>query len=363
LKPPAEIVAVSLSYDLRRATGAALAGDLFRVLGAIRREGSIAGAARALGGSYRHLWGYLKAQEQALGRELLRWDRGRAARLTDFAERLLWAETRIRARLAPQIENLQTEIGRELTAAFDDSVPIVSCNASHDPALKELQRLCAESSLLLDIHYEGSLQALASLRAGRCQFAAIRLPLGRPELAARGSGVHRAFGPMLRLGREKMIVVSQRQLGLIVAEGNPLGLRGVADVGRTRFVRRAAGSGSRLLLDELMRAEGATQPAAESALDESTHLALAAAVASGAADAGFGIEAAAQQFGLGFVPLVREHCFLVCDAADVDAAPASRLRETLASDAWRRSLSALAGYDAEGAGTVVSLRRTLPWYR
>ena len=97
-------------------------------------------AARELGWSYRHLWGYLKKREQELGRDLLHWDRGRAARLTEFAEKLLWAESRILARLAPQIENLAAGISRELTIAFDDTIPVASCAASHDMALPELRR-------------------------------------------------------------------------------------------------------------------------------------------------------------------------------------------------------------------------------
>jgi len=359
-----DIVAVSLSFDLKRVDGETLSGELFKVLGAVRREGSIAAAGRALGWSYRHLWGYLKEQEQALGRALILWDRGRSARLTDFAEKLLWAETRIRARLAPQIENVQTEIGRELTIAFNDEVPIVRCAASHDLALTELQRLCGASRLLFDLRYLGSLRALEALRRARVQFAGIHLPLGRPELARRGSLVHQAFGPLLRLGREKMILACHRTQGIVVAPGNPLGLRGLADLPRARMVNRPVGTGTRALLDELLRQEGVDAAALRGyEHDEATHLSVAAAVAAGAADAGFGIAAAATRHGLGFVPVVREAYFLVCEAADVDGEPARRLREVLASQAWHAALGALDGYDAEGAGDVVSLRRTLPWYR
>lgn len=359
-----EVVPVSLSYSLSAPDDGPLSNPFFRVLGTLRRVGSIAGAARELSWSYRHLWGYLKAQELALGRPLVRWDKGRAARLTEFAEKLLWAESRILARLAPQIENLGTEISRELTIAFDDRLPIASCVASHDPALPELRRLCAESSLLFDLRYAGSIEALDSLRQGGCRFAGIHLPLGRPELAARGSAVHRAFGGRLRLGREKLIRVCQRQQGLMLAPGNPLGVRRMADLGRLRFVNRDATTGTRALLDELLRQDG-IDPATIDGHDriEPTHLAVAIAVASGSADAGFGLHAAASSQGLAFQPLVQEEYFLVCAADTIETEPAVRLRQTLASPAWAQALQALPGYRADGAGEVVSLRRTLPWYR
>jgi putative molybdopterin biosynthesis protein len=321
------------------------------VLGTIRAEGSIAAAARRLDHSYRHLWGYLKRQETRLGRPLIYWDKGRAARLTVFAEKLLWADTRIRARLAPQIENLATEIGRELTVA------------SHDLALTGLRGLCQRAGLLLDLRFAGSLDALAALRHGLCEFAGIHLPLGRPSLAARGSGLHRAFGPWLRPGREKLIRVARRTQGLFVAPGNPLRVREPADLLRVRFANRAAGAGTRVLLDQLL-AQGGIAPGDIFGYDsaEATHLAVATAVASGAADAGFGIEAAARQCGLDFVPVVDEDYFFACSATTVDSPSALQLRDVLASAAWQDLLGALPGYAPGDAGQVVSLRRTLPWY-
>lgn len=364
MTPSSAVIPVSLGYTLEQPGDHLLGNPFFRVLAVVQRAGSIAAAARELGWSYRHLWGYLKKREQELGRDLLHWDRGRAARLTEFAEKLLWAESRILARLAPQIENLAAGISRELTIAFDDTIPVASCAASHDMALPELRRLCADQALLLDLRFEGSLDSLESLRLGRCRFAGIHLPLDQPELARRGSLIHRAFGNRLRLGREKLIRVSRRTQGLMVRAGNPLGIHGLDDLARVRFVNRPSGTGTRALFDELLRVKGIDgRTIAGYDHEENNHLSVAAAVASGHADAGFGLAAAAAAQGLECIDGVREDYFFVCPADFIDSIPAQRLRETLASPQWHEVLGSLPGYDATGAGEVVSLRRTLPWYR
>ena len=99
----------SLGDDAREPAG----GELFGILEAVRAGGSIAAAARTLACSYRHLWGRLRFWEARLGRALIRWDRGRAARLTDFGDKLLWADARIKARLAPELDTLVAGIERE----------------------------------------------------------------------------------------------------------------------------------------------------------------------------------------------------------------------------------------------------------
>lgn len=359
-----DIVSIALHYELAAAGGSQLRNPFFEVLGAVRAEGSIAGAARRLGWSYRHLWGWLKDQEARLGRPLILWDRGRAARLTEFAEKLLWAETRIRARLAPQIDNLAAEIGRELTVAFDDAVPIATCVASHDLALPKLRGLCESTDgVLFDLRFADSLEALAALRAQRCLFAGIHLPCSRPDLARRGSPMQRAFAPRLRLGREKLIQVARRAQGLMLPPGNPRRIHAIGQLSRLRFVNRAPGTGTRALFDALVaaaRIDPASIPGYERA--EATHLAVAAAVASGQAQAGFGIQAAAAEMGLAFVPLVVEDYFLVCDRATLEGPAARSVIRALASPAWRDAVAALPGYDAHDAGTVRSLRRTLPWH-
>lgn len=357
------IVGVEFRYEFSREPATQLQNTFFDVLGAVRHEGSIAAAARALGLSYRYLWGYLKDQEARLGRALVHWDKGRAARLTAFAEKLLWAETRIRARLAPQIENLAADISRELSSAFDDDVRIARCVASHDLSLPLLKRLCQDQELLLDLRFEGSLAALQELNAGRCAFAGIHLPQSRPELAAHGSHVHHAFSPLLRPRRHAMLRVARRTQGLFVAHGNPLRICGLDDLRRVRFVNRAPTTGTRVLLDELLERHGIGRDSiAGYRHEEANHLAVAATVAAGAADAGFGIQAAAVGKSIGFVPLVIEDYFLVCERASLETPVTQEILAVLSSAGWRERIAALPGYAATGAGEIVS-PRTLPWYR
>jgi putative molybdopterin biosynthesis protein len=150
-----------------------------------------------------------------------------------------------------------------------------------------------------------------------------------------------------------------------VASRNPLGLRSLADLQRTRarFVNRALGTGTRVLLDELLAQSGIAPAAIEGyALTEPSHAAVAQAVASGAADAGLGIEAAARSRGLDFVPLLKEDYYLVCLKAALEEPPVQALLGVLRGPDWRALLAALPGYEPDRCGEVLSLRARLPWW-
>ena len=86
--------------------------------------------------------------------------------------------------------------------------------------------------------------------------------------------------------------------------------------------------------------------------EEFTHPAVAATVASGGADAGFGLRAAAAEYGLAFVPLVRERYFLAVRAKDAAKPPFVRLIEVLKSPAFARRVRRLPGYHPAGAGSI-----------
>jgi molybdate-binding protein len=96
---------------------------------------------------------------------------------------------------------------------------------------------------------------------------------------------------------------------------------------------------------------------------EDTHVAVAAAIAAGAADVGIGIEAAAAEAGLSFAPLVDENYYLVCRKQDLETPPLQALRRRLASPAWAAALAGLPGYGVQQPGEVLALTRALPWWR
>ncbi|MEI6027891.1 MAG: substrate-binding domain-containing protein [Betaproteobacteria bacterium] len=341
-------------------TGSQVDNPLFDLLSAVATEGSIQGAARALGLSYRHLWGSLKQWEETVGQALVVWQRGQPARLTAFAERLLWAERQARERLVPHIEALRRELQRVMEEALDGSRQVLRIDASHDLMLPVLQTLADAQGLHIELRFAGSLDALRSLAEGRCVVAGFHVPpLSRSEHYAR------ALKALLKPGRHKLISAMRRTQGLMVAPGNPQGVHSLADVGRMglRFAAREPGSGTGLLAEHLAAQQGFPLASLLTAVQETSHLACAAAVASGSANAALGIEAAAARYGLGFVPLVEEDYYLVC-LADALEQPAVRLLcRLLQGPDWRGAVGDLEGYSCPPrTGEVLSLTRALPWW-
>jgi putative molybdopterin biosynthesis protein len=348
-----------------RQHGAALANPLVDLLRTLRDTGSISAAARAMGSSYRHTWGALKQWEDTLGAPLVVWVKGQNARLTPLAERLLWAETRARSRLAPHIEALRSELERVLALAFDAGHEVITLYASHDLALPLLRERADAQALHIDLRFAGSADALHALVQGRCDVAGFHVPVLAEQNKA--PTFARALKALLKPGQHKLIASHRRTQGLMAAHDNPHEVLGLADLVRPklRFVNRQPGSGTRLLTEHLLHEAGidADRIAGFHGPCEDTHVAVAAAVASGAADVGVGIEAAAVQFGLHFVPLAEEDYYLVCLKEWLDAGAVQRLRALLAGDAWRDALEGLAGCAPHArAGEVLALTKALPWW-
>ena len=148
-----------------------------------------------------------------------------------------------------------------------------------------------------------------------------------------------------------------RDQGLIVPKGNPHGLSGLDDLlrGDVQFVNRQRGAGTRVLLDYRLGQMGASPDQIQGYdREEYTHLAVAAAVAGGAADTGLGILAAARALNLDFVPLMKERYDLVIPR---DVYESDLLRPLLAlirGPDFRKQVEALGGYDASQMGEVVA---------
>jgi putative molybdopterin biosynthesis protein len=360
-------VRLHLNYTFERGDqcGAALGNPLFELLAAVIEGGSIRDAARALGTSYRYVWGALRKWEKVLGEPLISWSQGKKARPTPFAERLLWAERRARTRMQPHIEALRSDLARVLADARDERYQLLTMRASHDLALPVLQQHVArEGDLHLDIGFQGSVDALRALNDRQCLVAGFHVPdLGEAPVFAR------SLKRVLKPGRHKLIACSRRMQGLMLRQEHAAAVQTLPDVARQRlrFVNRQPGSGTRMLVEHLMQAHAVRSERLFGEYEhvEHTHVAVALCVASGVADVGVGVEAAAVQFGLRFIPLIEESYFLACLAPNIEHPAVQRLRSVLAGTRWRDILVGLSGYRPPTApGAVLAAEEALPsWWR
>jgi molybdate-binding protein len=183
------------------------------------------------------------------------------------------------------------------------------------------------------------------------------LPIG--EFRASCAEIYR---PWLDAGRHRLIHLTRRTQGLFLPKGNPKGIRGLHDLARDdiRFVNRQPGSGTRMLLDLALRQIGVDPTTINGyATAELTHSAIAAFVASGMADLGFGVQPAAQQFALDFIPVIDEDYLFACDRDKLDDARLGGVLEILRSDAFRDSVTHLEGYDPAFCGQLLELESAL----
>jgi putative molybdopterin biosynthesis protein len=353
------------AFEAGEQRSAELGNPLFELLTAVTESGSITHAARTLGCSYRYVWGSLRKWEKVLGEALVTWSQGRKARPTEFAQKLVWAERRARIRMQPHIEALRSDLARVLLEARDTREQLLTVRASHDLALPVLQQHAAKAANLhVNLSFQGSVDALRSLNDQQCLVAGFHVP------ALRGAApiFSKALKPLLKPQRHQLIACSRRTQGLMLRNEHARGIRTFRDVVRLglRFVNRQPGAGTRMLVEHLMHEDSVSPDQLMGYADhvEHTHVSVALCVASGVADVGVGIEAAALQFGLQFVPLVEESYFLVCLKQNIRHAAVRRLRDVLAGERWREILTELPGYrPASRPGGLLVIQEALPWWR
>jgi molybdate transport repressor ModE-like protein len=344
----------TLAWGLATDPVEALDARLLPLLQAIGATGSLAAAVAVGGMSYRAAWGLLRDQQRRLGAPLVVLERGRGARLAPAGVRLVSGQRAAEQRLARILPGLAVElVGRSAPEAASAQARL-SVAASHDPALAALRdTLPGAARLSLELAFMGSLHALE-------QFAERRVDIGGFHIASSPREVA-DLAPFLRLlhpRRDRLIRFVDRDQGFILPRGNPARLRNFRDVARKRlrFVNRQRGSGTRLLIDRLLADEGVDAPSIPGyANEEFTHAAVAATVASGAADAGFGLRAAAADYGLAFVPRVRERYYLAARAKALAGVAVARLIEALQSTLFARIVARLPGYRRAGAGTILTV--------
>lgn len=323
---------------------------LVTILAEVEVSGKLTNAAGKAGLSYRHAWNLVRDWEAFFGAPLVAKERGRGSTLTALGERLLWAGRRAQARLAPELENLAAEFERSINEPLRDADSSVTVHASHDFAIGELRALAADSGVTLDVTYKGSFDALAALRRGECDVAGFHIPDG-----PLGALLARRYAEGLPHDAYCIVHLASRTQGLIVRAGNPKNIRRIVDLTRhdVRLVNRQRGSGTRALLEFLITSEGIDRGRIDGYdTEEATHGAVAALVAGRQADVALGVQPAATQYRLDFVPLCTERYDLACHASALERPAMQRLLGLLREAAFRRRVDALPGYFAGEAGTV-----------
>lgn len=233
---------------------------------------------------------------------------------------------------------------------FQDRVLVAGC----DPGISVLARHVQGAGGQLVLAHQNSSQALQLLKEGRVHVAGTHLTddtsgeSNLPEIA-------RVFPRNATASRKSIAVFSFAtwEQGIVMRRGNPKGIRGIEDLARrdVGFVNREKGSGSRRLLDSRLKRARIRGKQVRGYHDmASGHLPAAWQVQSGAADCCIATRAAANVFGLDFIPLARERYDLAIHRRHLDLPGIQVLLDTLNRLPFRRELERSGGYDAESAG-------------
>lgn len=336
-------------------TGERIDPHLFTLLKAIHHTHKLTLAAKEANLSYRHSWDLLTKWSELFGSPLVIMARGKGSHLTPLGEKLIWAEQRSDARLFTQLENIASELNVELSKTLQELKPIIRIHASHGFAVAKLPELMIHHTHAnIDLQYMASVEALQSLERNSCDFAGFHIPEG--EI---GTDIITHYLPYLKSRNQKIIRLVTRTQGLMLAPSNPYRVTSLNDLTNPalRFVNRQHGSGTRVLLDHLLKKQQ-IDPALINGYNngEFTHSAVAAFVASNMADVGFGVEAAAKQFNLDFIPIIREHYMLTCRKETLNNSAVQEMLSAIKSDVFANMIAQLPGYALDHPGDITTIK-------
>lgn len=227
--------------------------------------------------------------------------------------------------------------------------PVVIFSGSHDLALEGIAEHLEKHVTLLSMPV-GSLDGLVNLRQGLCQISG-------SHLLDENGEYNTPFVRHLFPDRDvELVTLAYRTQGLMLVSGNPKEIKKISDAAKPniRFVNRNAGSGTRLWLDaELHKLQIPVEAINGYERVVKTHSDAASAIQLGKADAALGLQAAAHQHGLDFIPLFEERYDLVLPRENEEKLlPVLEYIQTLD---FRQSLTSLTGYNAVHSGEQIPL--------
>lgn len=323
---------------------------LFELLRYLQNDPKLTKAAEYANVSYRHAWNILKKWNNQLGKPLVIQIKGQGTQLTELGEKFVWAESLIDAHLKPNISSLASTINLEINGLLGQNEGLLRIHASHGYAIDVIPNL-NQSDSTIDIKYMGSAEAIDDLLNEQCEVAGFHI-CTHPMIRKNIGGKH-----FSELANTDNVVIRMviRQQGFIVQKNNPKNITHLSDLLKTNveFINRQKSAGTRILIDELLEASKFNKTKINGYRNEEyTHTAVAAHVASGAADVGFGIEFAARKFNLDFIPVVTEQYVLACKKDSLEKKNVKSLIENIKSHTFAEKICELAGYQLDSVGTM-----------
>jgi putative molybdopterin biosynthesis protein len=227
----------------------------------------------------------------------------------------------------------------------------IFCIGSHDLTLDLLAQFLAKHNRRFSSANVGSQGGLIALQRGEAHLAGCHLL--DPETGEYNVSYVHKYLPGVPI---KLMAFVLREQGLLVVKGNPKNIKNLRDICKPgiRFVNRQRGAGTRVLLDFHLKKEGIGPESIQGyALEEYTHLGVAAAVASGRVDCGLGIAAAAQALDLDFIPMFQERYDLVIPKEHAESQLLAPMFEIVAGKEFRQAVKTMIGYDVSVMGQLI----------
>jgi putative molybdopterin biosynthesis protein len=227
--------------------------------------------------------------------------------------------------------------------------PAVIFSGSHDLALEEIAEHLSKHVTMLSLPV-GSLDGLVNLRQGLCQVSGTHI---LDETGEYNTPTVRHLFPEHNV---ELVTLAHRTQGLLLAAGNPKGIRKISDIVRenVKFINRNAGSGTRLWIDTELKKQNIDSTLINGyEISVKTHSEAAVLISENKVDVSIGLQAAAHQNGLDFIPLFEERYDLVLPRENEDVL--SPLLDYLQTSAFRSGLNSLTGYNASHSGEQIRI--------
>jgi len=230
-----------------------------------------------------------------------------------------------------------------LTVSHAQVSASILITGSHDPCLDILADIAAKQGILIHSSHVGSMGGLLSLRKDECHAAPMHL---LDEQGEYNVSYLDKYCPGVRL---MLVCIAKREQGVISRDGLTF-----SDIQSHTFLNRQKGSGTRILLDHLLKQEGIDSASIDGYDRElTTHLAVCLGIQSGSAEMGIGVYSAAKACNLSFVPIGYERYELVIreDLYKSDARIA-QIVSLIQSPEFSAKLVELGGYDVSETGSI-----------